>query len=160
MTVPYPAVYPLYKDIEVCLQQRYASTHPNSKEGVSLGFNKGWMFLTGKDAAERAALTCLRATTPSGNPNFTAKSGIYAGEPDLWDFANRTMYEITTPSGASFRKGKLAAEIKLANDIAGNIDCGNVMFSTGDWVPPDPCYFIGGDLYFKVVNQSGVLVFS
>ncbi len=159
--VPVPAVNPLYRDAEKCIQETYAATHPNSKPGVSLGFNKGWMTLKGKDAAERQALNCLRGgDTKGAGPNFTAKSGMYAGEPDLWDFANRTMYEITTASGLAFRVGKLASEIKLANDIAGTIDCGNMMFGTGNWTPPGPCYNIRPDLYMTVMNDSGVLVYQ
>ncbi|MBO9392136.1 DUF4157 domain-containing protein [Caldilinea sp.] len=159
--VPVPAVNPLYRDAEKCIQDTYATTHPNSKPGISLGFNKGWMTLKGKDVAERQALNCLLGgDTKGAGPNFTAKSGMYAGEPDLWDFANRTMYEITTASGLAFRVGKLAAEIKLANDITGGIDCGNMMFSTGSWAPPGPCYTIRPDLYMTVMNDSGVLVYQ
>ena len=61
---------------------------------------------------------------------------MYAAQPDLWDFAIRTMYEMTTAGQAGFKSGntgKLAAQVKLANDITGVAECGGLMFSPGGW---------------------------
>ncbi|SET75112.1 protein of unknown function [Geodermatophilus poikilotrophus] len=153
VAVPVTALNPVWKQAEICVQETYEATHPASRRGVSLGFNLDWVYLRGGSPAEQDALRCLRG-------NFTAKSGMYQGEPDIWDFRNATMYEITTASGASFRIGKLAAEIALANKLTGPAECGGLMFAPGTWIPPGPCYAIGGDLYISVVNTAGVLVYA
>ena len=89
---------------------------------------------------------------------------MYAAQPDLWDFANRTMYEITTAGQAGFKSGntgKLAAQIKLANDITGVAECGGLMFSPGGWAPsPSPCCLLPSGLYISTVNVGGVLVYT
>jgi hypothetical protein len=110
------------------------------------------MDLAGATPAQREALACLR-------PDFTARSGMFAGEPDIWDFNNTTMYEITTENGRAFRVGKLAAELALANSLTAPAECGGLLFTAGDWVPPGPCYWIGGDLFISVRNDRGVLVY-
>ncbi|WP_152622138.1 hypothetical protein [Archangium violaceum] len=69
------------------------------------------------------------------------------------------MYEITTPSGMAFRGGKLAAQLKLANDICSKVECGGVTFRPGTWSPKGPCYALGGELYMRVQNVSGILVY-
>ena len=142
----------VWKQAELCMQETYAETHPASVPGVSLGFNRDWIGLAGGTPAQREALACLR-------PNFTAKSGMFAGEPDIWDFNNTTMYEITTESGRAFRVGKLAAELALANYLTAPAECGGLLFTPGDWVPPGSCYWIGGDLFISVRNDQGVLVY-
>jgi hypothetical protein len=155
---------PTPSQAEECLQGQYAETHPNSKPGLSLGFNRGWVALKGKDLAERQALTCLKGgTTAKAGVNYTAKHGMYAAEPDIWDFANRTMYEITTAGQASFKAGdtgKLGAQISLANDLTGVPECGGLMFSPGGWVPPSPCYLLPSGLFISTVNVNGVLVYT
>ena len=144
-----PAVYPVWRQAELCIQGKYTEPHG----GHTIGVNRDWLTLAGRDPAERQALECLRR-------DFTAKGGMSAGEPDLWDFSSRTMYEITTRSGASFRKGKLKAEIALANSLTGGEECGGTLYSPGDWVPPGPCLFIGDGLWAQVVNEGGVLVYT
>ncbi|HTA23112.1 MAG TPA: DUF4157 domain-containing protein [Terriglobales bacterium] len=162
--IPLPSLPPTPKQAELCLQEQYAATHPNAKQSISLGFNVGWMALTGKDLPERQALTCLKGgTTAKSGPHFTAKHGMYAGQPDIWDFANRTMYEVTTAGQAVFKSGstgKLGAQIDLANAITGVPECGGLMFSPGDWVPPVPCSLLPSGLYIKTVNTNGVLVYT
>ena len=163
--VPIGSYPPTPQQAEVCLQEQYAGTHPNSKPGISLGFNRGWIALTGASLPERQALTCLKGgTTAKSGVNFTARHGMYAAQPDIWDFANRTMYEITTASQAGFKSGdtgKLAAQIKLANDITGVPECGGLMFSPGGWVPsPSPCCLLPSGLYISTVNVGGVLVYT
>ncbi|HEX2051573.1 MAG TPA: DUF4157 domain-containing protein [Actinomycetota bacterium] len=153
VAVPVTALNPIWRQAEICIQDTYAVTHPGSRRGVSLAFNLDWTFLSGANPREREALACLRG-------NFTAKSGMFAGEPDIWDFANGTMYEITTPSGAPFRRGKLAAEVSLANSLTAPMECGGMLFGAGTWTPPSPCYWIGGDLYISVVNDAGVLTYQ
>lgn len=149
VTLPVSALFPVWRQAELCIQDKYIEEHP----GNTISRNKEWTTLTGKTPAEKQALTCLR------KEGFTAKSGMAPGEPDLWDFTNQTMYEITTPSGAAFRVGKLAAEIKLANDIASKADCGGTTYGAGTWSPRAACYNMGGDLYMWVYNANGVLVY-
>ncbi len=163
--IPIGSFPPTPKQAEVCLQEQYAATHPNAKPGVSLGFNLGWTALTGRNLVERQALTCLKGgTTAKAGPNFTAKHGMFAAQPDIWDFANGTMYEITTAGQAVFKSGdtgKLAAQIKLANDITGFEECGRLMFSAGGWAPtPSPCCLLPSGLYISTVNVDGVLVYT
>jgi hypothetical protein len=150
VSLPVNALFPVWKQAELCIQDKYVETHP----GNTISRNKEWTTLIGKTPAEKQALACLKTE------GFTGKSGMAAGEPDLWDFTNQTMYEITTPSGAAFRIGKLAAEIKLANDITAKADCGGTTYSAGTWVPPSSCYNMGGDLYMRVYNAGGVLVYN
>ena len=163
--VPIGSFPPTPQQAETCLQEQYAATHPNSKPGISLGFNRGWIALTGANLPERQALACLKGgTTAKAGVHYTARHGMYAAQPDLWDFANRTMYEITTAGQAGFKSGntgKLAAQIKLANDITGVAECGGLMFSPGGWAPsPSPCCLLPSGLYISTVNVGGVLVYT
>ncbi|WP_322769676.1 peptidoglycan-binding domain-containing protein [Frankia sp. Cr1] len=135
---------------ERCIQAQYRTDHPAS----TVSSNKEYVFLTGRDSREKEALDCLRS-------NFTAKSGTHPGEPDIWDFTNNTMYEVTTKNGAPFRKGKIAAELLLANKIAADPECGGQFYGPGDWVPAGPCISLGGtDAFMTVANESGILVYT
>ena len=158
--VPIDALYPRYDAAEKCIQTMYASSHP-AKPGISLSYNAEWLHLTGGSPNEKKALSCLRGEeTPGAGPNFTAKGMMYAAAPDIWDFLNTTMYEITTLSGATFRIGKIGAQIALANQICGRADCGGLQFDRGTWAPSVGCYALGGDLYFKAYNDRGVIIYS
>jgi hypothetical protein len=141
--------YYVWKPAELCLQDQYKETH----EGNTVSRNWEWTTLTGKTPPEMQALSCLKKS------GFTAKSGMEAGEPDLWDFTNQTMYEITSPNGVAFRTGKLAAEIKLANDITSTMECGGSIYHPGTWDPPGPCYAMGPELLMSVQNVGGILVY-
>ncbi len=157
--VPIGAGVPFrYVAAERCLQTHYAATHP-AKPAISLSFNLDWLTIAGGTANEKAALRCLRGVTPGSTPNFTGKSGMAAGEPDIWDFANQTMYEITTSNGAAFRKTKLGLEIAQANAVTSGFDCGGLTFDRGTWAPSGPLK-IDNDLYITVINDSGVLIYS
>jgi outer membrane protein OmpA-like peptidoglycan-associated protein len=148
-----------YVAAERCLQTQYAATHP-AKPSISLSFNLDWLYIAGGTANEKAALACLRGSaTPGAGPNFTGKSGMFAGEPDIWDFANQTMYEITTRSGAAFRRAKLGREIAQANAITAGFDCGGLLFDRGTWAPPTPLRLDDG-LYITTINDSGVLIYT
>lgn len=149
VALPVGALFPVWRQAELCLQETYGDDH----RGNLFGCNKGWLSLTGRSAPEKSALRCLK------KEGFTGKSGMAEGEPDLWDFTDRTMYEITTPSGMAFRRGKLAAQLKLANDICSRMECGGVTFRPGAWSPKGPCYALGGALYIRVENISGILVY-
>jgi hypothetical protein len=158
--VPVDALFPRYEAAEKCVQNLYASTHP-AKPGISLSFNADWLHLTGGSPNERMALGCLRGEeTPGAGPNFTAKGLMYAAAPDMWDFLNLTMYEITTMSGATFRVGKLGAQVALANQICGPAACGGLQFDRGTWSPPSGCFGLGGDLYFTARNNQGVIIYT
>lgn len=163
--IPINALYPVYDAAEKCIQTLYTSSHP-AKPGVSLSFNADWLHLTGGRPQEKMALACARGLgtpepgTKGAGPNFTAKSGMFAAQPDIWDFLSQTMYEITTPAGAGFRISKLAAEVKLANQICGTQECGGLMFDPGTWAPPAGCFALGGDLYFTATNSAGVIIYN
>ena len=158
--VPVDALFPRYEAAEKCIQTLYASTHP-AKPGISLSYNADWLHLTGASPNQKLALGCLRGEeTPGAGPNFTAKGLMYPAAPDMWDFLNRTMYEITTPSGAAFRVNKLGAQIALANQLCGPADCGGMQFDRGTWSPPAGCFSLGGDLYFTASNTQGVIVYN
>ena len=155
------ALFPIYEAAEKCIQEMYAGSHSASKRGVSLSFNADWLHLTGGTPNEKKALNCARGLeTPGAGPNVTGKSGMFAAAPDIWDLRNTTMYEITTPSGMTFRVGKLGAEILNANRICGTAECGGLHFDRGTWAPPEGCYSLGGDLYFNAMNNQGVIVYN
>jgi hypothetical protein len=158
--LPVGAALPFrYEAAERCLQTYYAATHP-AKPGISLSFNFDWLSIRGGTANEKAALGCLRGgATPGAGPNFTGKSGMSAGSPDIWDFANQTMYEITTSNGAAERIPKLGREIAQANAITEGFDCGGMRFDRGSWVPTTALQIDAG-LYITVVNNQGVLIYT
>jgi hypothetical protein len=149
LNVPVPAWDPFWRHAESCINEIYKSTH----RGNTISFQKDYILLSGKTLNETMALSCVKN-------NFTAKSGMHAGEPDIWDFTNQTMYEITTTNGAAFRTGKLAAELKLANDLCSPADCGGLVFGPGTWSPPSSCYLMDTGLYLQVFNLGGVLVYN
>ncbi|HYO72998.1 MAG TPA: hypothetical protein VEU33_43750, partial [Archangium sp.] len=149
VALPVGALFPVWRQAELCIQETYVKEHRRNV----VSRNKEWISLTGIQPEEISALRCLK------KEGFTGKSGMTNGEPDLWDFTATTMYEITTPSGMAFRRGKLAAQLKLANDICSKMECGGVTFRPGSWSPKGPCYAIGGELYIRVENVSGVLVY-
>lgn len=145
-----PATPDISASAERCIQAHYRAEHP----GSTVSSNREYLSLTGRDPREKDALDCLRR-------HFTAKSGTHPGEPDIWDFTNNTMYEVTTRSGAAFRKGKLAAELLLANKIAAERECGGQLYGPGDWAPVGPCISLGGTgAFMSVRNEGGVLVYT
>jgi Domain of unknown function (DUF4157) len=157
---PIDAFFPRWEAAEKCIQELYDQSHP-AQHGVSLSFNQDWLHLTGGTPQERLALGCLRGEeTPGAGPNFTAKSGMFAAAPDIWDFENKTMYEITTFSGATERIAKLAFEVGLANRICGPANCGGLQFDPGGWAPPAGCFALGGDLFFSARNDRGVIIYT
>jgi hypothetical protein len=160
VSVPVGAALPFrYTAAERCLQRHYAATH-KAKTGISLSFNLDWLHISGGTANEKLALQCLRGgSIPGAGPAFTGKSGMFAGEPDIWDFMNQTMYEITTFKGAPERFRKLGLEIAQANAITTNLDCGGLSFDRGTWAPSGPLK-IGTDLWITVINASGVLIYT
>jgi hypothetical protein len=165
-SVPIDALFPRYEAAEKCIQTLYQRTHPAAKPGVSLSFNADWLHLTGGNSQEKLALGCLRGEgvpepgTKGAGPNMTAKGGMVAAAPDIWDFRAGTMYEITTLSGAPLRLGKLGAQITLANKLCGTADCGGLQFDRGPWSPAAGCYSLGGDLYFTAYNNNGVIIYQ
>jgi hypothetical protein len=160
--LPVPAVFPLSAFAERCIQEEYAATHP-AKRKISLSFNDDWRNMTGGSRKERLALDCLnKRETPKSGPNFTALSGMYGGEPDIWDFRNQTIYEITTRLGAAFRRKKLVFEVNLANHICGLAECGGLsQFAPGTWQPPRGCFDLARPFFLKVIgNDQGVIIYG
>jgi hypothetical protein len=157
---PIDALFPRWEAAEKCIQDLYAQSHP-AERGVSLSFNVDWPHLTGGTPQEELALGCLRGEeTPGAGPNFTAKGGMAAAAPDIWDFRNQTIYEITTLSVAPERVAKLAFEVGLANRICLQADCGGLHFEPGPWAPPAGCFALGGDLFFSARNDRGVIIYD
>jgi Domain of unknown function (DUF4157) len=155
-TIPIPAFDPFWREAEKCISDLYKESHPNN----TVSYQKDWLYIKGKTANENLALNCLRGgETKKAGPNFTGKSGMVAGEPDIWDFTNTTMYEITTVSGSLERIIKLGNEITQANAITSVADCGGLSFDRGTWSPPGPCYKMSSGLYLQVSNANGVLVY-
>jgi peptidoglycan hydrolase-like protein with peptidoglycan-binding domain len=144
-----PAVYPIYAQAEQCIRQQYREAH----EGNTISGNREFATLNGKDPREREALECFKR-------HFTAASAMYLGEPDIWDITQGTMYEVTTDNGAAFRKGKLRAEIQLANAISASPGCGGMTFEAGTWTPDVPCLYIGEGVSIQVRNEDGVLIYK
>jgi hypothetical protein len=160
--VPIDAVFPFYEAAERCIQEVYSATHPASVRGVSLSFNYEWMAMRGGTPQERSALDCLTGRSIPGGPHFTGPSGMWAGSPDIWDFRNTTMYEITTVSGTPMRVAKLGREIAQANAVTSLAACGGISFDRGTWSPPAPCYMLQPpNIYLRFLqNDNGVLVYS
>jgi peptidoglycan hydrolase-like protein with peptidoglycan-binding domain len=145
-----PATPDISSSAERCIQAHYRSEH----SGSTVSSNKDYVFLTGRDPREKDALNCMRK-------HFTAKSGTHPGEPDIWDFTNNTMYEVTTKNGAAFRKPKLVAELVLANKIAADRECGGQFYGPGNWAPAGPCISLGGTgAFMSVRNEAGVLIYT
>jgi hypothetical protein len=153
ISVPVTGLYPVWREAELCITQTYRAAHP----GNTVSAGREWVGLLGRDPAERQALKCLQG---GATPNFTGPSGMYAGQPDLWDFTDRSMFEITTPSGVAERVTRLGLELGLANAITSTMDCGGTSYFGGAWAPPASCYFMGGNQYMSVVNSGGLLVYQ
>jgi hypothetical protein len=92
--------------------------------------------------------------------SFTAKSGLFPAEPDIFDFTDNTIYEITTPRLAYSRAVRLEAEVGLATSITSVADCGGRSWSRGWWSPKSMCFEMGGDEFISVANDAGVLVYT
>lgn len=157
-----PAVYPLWYFAEKCIQQQYERAN-SSRRFANLSFNDDWRNMAGRPNRVAEALSCLKKEeTPGSGPNFTARSGMFGGEPDIWDFENQTLYEITTRSGTPYRRMKVQWEATLANQICGPADCGGLSdFRPGTWQPPRACFDLPGSLFLKILeNDQGVLVYE
>jgi len=157
-----PAQWPLWRWAEECIQNLYADAHPESRRFVSLSFNDDWRNLTGgPEETERLCLGCVRnEDIPEGGPHFTARGGLHGGEPDIWDFHNQEIYEITTPWGEAERIERVAAEAIEASELCAPMNCGGLQFSTGRWSPLGDCYTLYGPLRLHVLrNNAGVIVY-
>ena len=156
-----PAQWPLWRWAEECIQNLYADAHPDSRRFVSLSFNDDWRNLTGGPETERLCLGCVRnEDIPEGGPHFTARGGLHGGEPDIWDFHNQKIYEITTPWGEAERVARVAAEAIEATQLCAPMTCGGLQFGIGTWSPLGECYTLPGPLRLHVLrNNAGVIVY-
>lgn len=180
---PLGAFVPSWQLAEDCLQQQYQRSHPNH----TVGFNKHWVGLAGKTPHEEATIDCLR-------PHFTAKgyepdevrrrraqargrrsidipeerqgAAQPQAEPDIFDFTDLTIMEITTPNGLAYRLMKVVWEAEEATNLmpSCSVPAPN-QWAPGSW-EPQPCYQIvgvgqnlAGKLFFRAWRVGGVLVY-
>lgn len=168
---------------EDCLQQQYQRSHPSN----TVGFNKHWTGLAGKNQHERDTIDCLR-------PHYTAKgyesddvrrrraqargrrsvdipeerqgAAQPQAEPDIFDFTDLTIMEITTPNGLAYRGMKVIWEADEATGLMTGCSVGAPnQWTPGSW-EPQPCYQVvgvgqnlAGKLFFRVWRVGGVLVY-
>ncbi|MGH7496701.1 MAG: DUF4157 domain-containing protein [bacterium] len=181
--LPVGVFVPSWQLAEKCLQDHYKKAFP----GHTIGFNKDWVGLTGKDQSEQATIDCFRShyTAKGYKPKGTGQKPIdpkdveqyekgieregsqqRQAEPDIFDFTDRTIMEITTPDGVPPRVRKIAQEVKLATDLAQgcHVDAPN-QWSTGSW-QPEPCYqlvgagaSVAGKLFFRTWRMGGILIY-
>jgi hypothetical protein len=184
--LPLGIFVPSWQLAEKCLQDHYQKRFPSH----TVGYNKDWVGKTGKNKHERRIINCLR-------PHFTAKgykpkeepeeefkpeeveregSRQRQAEPDIFDFTNLTIMEITTPNpkGLSYRIDKVAGEVRLANQLMGECGIGSPNLWQMGWWSPEPCYQVvgtgtftspegiivkSGKLFFRTWRVGGVLVY-
>jgi hypothetical protein len=175
---PLGAFTPSWQLAESCLQDQYKKSFPNS----TVGFNKHWVGLIGKNPREQATIDCFRSHySAKGFESDEARrrrgsqrdipverqgSAQPQAEPDIFDFTNLKIMEITTPSGVPYRSMKIDWEVDEATKLmhACNIG-GRNQWSTGFW-EPEPCYQVigagpslAGKLFFRTWRIGGILVY-
>jgi hypothetical protein len=174
--LPVGVFVPSWQIAEQCLQEHYKAARP----GNTIGFNKDWVGLRGKNAREQHAIDCLRDYyTGKGykpkpgeedpfRPDKLEKQGSLQrqAEPDIFDFTDMRIMEITTPNGVAYRTRKIAWEVGLATRLSEecHVEAPN-QWSIGMW-RPDPCYQIvgagqnlAGKLFFRTWMVNGILVY-
>lgn len=169
---PVPAYGVIWQQAESCLQDKYREAHP----GNTIGNATSWVGLTGKNAHEQATIDFFRAHytgkgfKPKKDPQnqFPDKeleregSGQRHAEPDIFDFTDQVILEITTPAGVPYRAQKIIWEVDLASKLMLESGIGGKqLWMPGFW-QPSPCYTMpgtGGKGYYRAWNQGGVLTY-
>jgi hypothetical protein len=170
---PFGAFGVFWQEAERCLQGQYIDQHP----GHTVGLNGSWVGLKGKNPHEQQTIDFFRSHftakgyKPSKKPQdaFPPESLEREGsqqrqaEPDIMDFSNQTIMEITTPAGVAYRQQKVVWEAALATELMNEGHIGSpVLWQVGWWRPPVPCYSIpggAGKLLYRVWSQGGVLTY-
>jgi hypothetical protein len=169
--LPVGVFVPSWQLAEQCLQDNYKKSFPRS----TVGFNKNWVGLTGKDPKEQATIDCFRSHytakgfKPRGKRDIPVErqgSAQPQAEPDIFDFTDKKIMEITTPNGLPWRTKKIAWEVDLATELMHECHIGAPnQWATGFW-EPEPCYQIigagpslAGKLFFRTWRVGGVLVY-
>ena len=152
MSIDIGGVYPRCVTAEKCLQDDYRDEHI----GNVISFNKQWFTFTGRPKPEQEDIDCFK-------PHFVALSAMYPAEPDIFDFTETSMYEITTwkQQLKRWKRGKFDAQVHIANQLAKDthLGCSGRYWFSGAWTP-SPCYWVGGDLYMRVANIKGILTYQ
>jgi hypothetical protein len=167
---PIPAYGVIWQEAERCLQERYAEEH----RGNTIGFNGNWAGLIGKTPHEQQAIDFFRSHftakgyKPKGETEFTDKTLEREGakqrqaEPDIIDFTQQTIMEITTPAGVPYRAGKVIWEAGLATQLMDESRIGSPVLWQPGWWRPSPCYQMpgtGGKGFYRAWSQGGVLTY-
>jgi hypothetical protein len=144
---------PRWEAAEKCLQDEYGRQH----RANVVGYNKEWLSFTGRPRPEQDDIDCFR-------PHFVAKSGMEPAEPDIFDFTIASIHEITSwrQQLKPRKRGKYEAEVHEAYQLAKathNYPCSGRDWSRGWWTP-SPCFWLGGNLYMRVANVSGILTYQ
>ena len=172
LALPVGAFSPSWQLAEDCLQDRYQDAYGSH----TVGRNKNWAGLTGKPGTnEPETLECFRSHytalgyKPKGKKEVPVERQGAAqpqAEPDIFNFTNKTIMEVTTPNGLGYRTRKLAQEVELATKLSHGCDIvAPNQWSAGTW-NPQPCYQVvgagaslAGKLFFRVWRVGGVLVY-
>lgn len=169
---PVPAYGVIWQQAESCLQDKYKEAHP----GNTVGTATSWVGLTGKNPHEQATIDFFRSHytgkgfKPKKDPQnqFPDEqleregSGQRQAEPDIFDFTDQVILEITTPAGVPYRAQKIIWEVDLATKLMFESGIGgNQLWMPGFWQPA-PCYTMPGSSgkgYYRAWNQGGVLTY-
>jgi Domain of unknown function (DUF4157) len=177
VALPVGVFVPSWQLAEQCLQDHYKESFPNS----TVGFNKDFVGLTGKNPNEQANIDCFakyytgKGYKPKGargsepfDPKEIEREGSAQrqAEPDIFDFTNKKIMEITTPNGLAYRAKKVVWEVEEATKLSEecHIPAPN-QWAPGFW-EPEPCYqlvgagsSLAGKLFFRVWRVGGILVY-
>lgn len=169
---PVPAYGVIWQEAERCLQERYKDEHP----GNTIGFATSWVGLTGKTPHEEATIDFFRSHytgkgfKPKKDPQNQFPdneleregSGQRQAEPDIFDFTDQVILEITTPAGVPYRAQKIVWEVDEATKLMMESGIGGKqLWAPGFW-QPRPCYTMPGSNakgYYRAWNQGGVLTY-
>lgn len=169
---PVPAYGVIWQQAESCLQDKYKAAHP----GNTIGTGTSWVGLTGKNAHEKATIDYFRSHyTGKGFKPKKAPQGQFTdeeleregsrqrhAEPDIFDFTDQVILEITTPAGVPYRAQKIVWEVELATQLMFESGIGGKQLWMPGYWQPAPCYTMpgtGGKGYYRAWNQGGVLTY-
>ena len=169
---PVPAYGVIWQQAESCLQDKYREAH----RGNTIGNATSWVGLTGKNPHEQATIDFFRSHytgkgfKPKKDPqsqfpeNELEREGSRQrqAEPDIFDFTDQVILEITTPAGVPYRAQKIVWEVDLANELMLESGIGGKqLWMPGFW-QPSACYTMPGSAgkgYYRAWNQGGVLTY-
>lgn len=160
----------IWQEAENCLQERYEADH----HGHTIGYNGSWTGLKPKTAHEKATIEFFRrhftgkGFKPKQSSTFPEDELDREGsrqrqaEPDIIDFTDQVILEITTPNGVAYRAKKIIWEVTEATQLMNESQIGSpVHWQPGFWTPK-PCYAMpggAGKVFYRAWNQGGVLTY-